>query len=95
MRGLEVRDADRPDDALVEQPGQPAPRIDVAVPARVGPVDEEEIEVLEAQLARAPDERLGTSRTPCHSALSFVVTKSSSRGTPLARSPLPTPVSLP
>ena len=33
--------------------------------------------------------------TPCHCAFSFVVTKTSSRGTPLARSPRPTPASFP
>src|SRR6185436_9727188 len=48
MVGLEVRDADRPDEALGLQLDERLPRLDVAVPRRDRPVDEVEVDVVEA-----------------------------------------------
>ena len=83
VRGLEVRDADRADAALLEQRGEPAPGVDVAVLVGVRPVDQVQIEVVDAELVACSSRRpRAPRRTPCHSALSLVVTNSSSRGTP-------------
>ena len=58
VRRLEVRDADRADLPVLEEPEEPAPRFHVAVLPGIGPVDQEQVDALEAEALRAVRPRL-------------------------------------
>ena len=58
MRRFEVRDADRAERAILEQRKEPLPRIHVAILLRVRPVDQEEVDVREAEALGAVREGL-------------------------------------
>jgi hypothetical protein len=54
-------------------------------------VHEQQVDVVDTQPLGAALERLPRTVTLCQRRLNFVVTNSSSRGTPVARRPRPTP----
>src|SRR5262249_19212946 len=53
MRGLEIGDADGAHEALVDEPRHALERLDVAVMARVRPVDQQEIEIVGLETSKA------------------------------------------
>ena len=57
VRFLEVRGADRADAAVLEQLDQPPPGVDVAILPRHRPVDQEQVDVVDAEPFDAPLER--------------------------------------
>ena len=59
MRRFEVGRANRTHPALFEQSQESPPCINVAVLIRVGPVDQQEVDIVHTQPSRARLERLG------------------------------------
>jgi hypothetical protein len=58
VRGLEVGDSDGPDDSLLQHLDHPAPGLDVLPQTRVGPVNQEQVDVVEAETLGAVGQML-------------------------------------
>lgn len=75
MFGGEVRDADRLGSAFLLQPNEGLPDIDVEITARGRPVDQVEIDIVEAEALKAGIERLRVESKPWSAFQSLVVMK--------------------
>lgn len=92
---VEVGDTDGLDPAVRVELLEGLVRVDVLVPRRQRPVDQVQVEVVQAELLQGGVERAERRVVPWSLFQSLVVTKSSSRGMPEAAMALPVPSSLP
>lgn len=92
---LEVGGSDRTHQPRIEETNQAVECIDVTILVRVGPMNQQQVYVVQPQPLEAGFAGCASPSILCHWRLNLLVTKTSGRLIPDRRIPSPTPLSFP